>query len=468
MTGHRTAFLSLASIDGIFALAITCVCLTPTSELLANFSARHRSGISFTDAIFGVAFVLGWRYCLSTLKLSSSISAIPSRMGAIARGVLIMILPVMLFVSIYHRPALSVRNFVTLAFALFAFEVDRVFVMTYLVDRIAARDPRRAIIVGSGRRAGKAWREIRTRFHSSMAVVGFVDDRDPENMAPEIARRYIGRVDNLGDIMLKQVVDVVLLAMPIQSCYPQMQRAVGIAESIGVPVIYMGDIYSSSINDRGSNEEIFTELAPQQHHYVTRLLVKRVVDIVGSAICLILLAPVMLIIGIAIKLTSPGPAIFRQQRYGYRRRLFTMYKFRTMVEDAEALLSDLEHMNEASGPIFKIRNDPRITRIGKFLRNTSLDELPQFWNVLKGDMSIVGPRPMSVRDVSCFSDATLMRRFSVRGGITGLWQVSGRSHVGFDEWIALDVRYIESWSLRMDLGIICRTIGAVLKRSGAM
>jgi lipopolysaccharide/colanic/teichoic acid biosynthesis glycosyltransferase len=139
-----------------------------------------------------------------------------------------------------------------------------------------------------------------------------------------------------------------------------------------------------------------------------------------------------------------------------------------MVEDAETLLADLEHMNEAIGPIFKIRNDPRITRIGRFLRTTSLDELPQFWNVLKGDMSIVGPRPMSVRDVSSFSDATLMRRFSVRGGITGLWQVSGRSHVGFDDWIALDVRYIESWSLRMDLGIICRTIGAVLKRSGAM
>jgi lipopolysaccharide/colanic/teichoic acid biosynthesis glycosyltransferase len=139
-----------------------------------------------------------------------------------------------------------------------------------------------------------------------------------------------------------------------------------------------------------------------------------------------------------------------------------------MVVDAEAMLPTLEHMNEAVDPIFKIKNDPRVTPFGRFLRTTSLDELPQLWNVLRGEMSIVGIRPMSVRDVSRFNDATLLRRFSVKAGITGLWQVSGRSNVGFDEWIALDIRYIESWSLLMDLKIMCRTIGAVLKRSGAM
>jgi len=145
-----------------------------------------------------------------------------------------------------------------------------------------------------------------------------------------------------------------------------------------------------------------------------------------------------------------------------------MWKFRSMVKDAESLMGQLEAKNEASGPIFKIRNDPRVTPLGRLLRRTSLDELPQFWNVLKGDMSLVGPRPMSLRDVSFFSDAQLLRRFSVRPGMTGLWQVSGRSSFRFDRWIALDLDYIDHWSLVLDFKILARTLPAVLKRSGAV
>lgn len=145
-----------------------------------------------------------------------------------------------------------------------------------------------------------------------------------------------------------------------------------------------------------------------------------------------------------------------------------MYKFRSMVEDAPQLMAKLEAQNEARGPIFKITNDPRITRVGRFLRSTSLDELPQLLNVLKGDMSLVGPRPMSVRDVSLFSDAQLMRRFSVRPGVTGSSQVLARSSNDFDQWVSLDSSYIEDWSLALDLSILLRTIPAVLKRSGAV
>jgi len=195
---------------------------------------------------------------------------------------------------------------------------------------------------------------------------------------------------------------------------------------------------------------------------------KRIADVILAAIGLIVLSPLFLVIAIGIKVTSAGPVFFQQKRFGHRRRLFNMYKFRSMVVDAEAMLSQLEHVNEAEGPVFKMRHDPRITKFGKLLRRSSLDELPQLWNVLIGNMSLVGPRPMSIRDVSLFSESALMRRFSVQPGITGLWQVMGRSDTTFTELIRLDSHYIDEWSLRLDFQILLRTVTVVLTRSGAM
>jgi lipopolysaccharide/colanic/teichoic acid biosynthesis glycosyltransferase len=181
-----------------------------------------------------------------------------------------------------------------------------------------------------------------------------------------------------------------------------------------------------------------------------------------------LLSPLLCFIALAIKITSKGPVFFVQQRYGYRRRLFRMFKFRSMVTNAPQLMEQLEAANEASGPIFKIRQDPRITPLGRFLRATSLDELPQLWNVLIGNMSLVGPRPMSVRDVSRFNEATLMRRFTVKPGVTGLWQVSGRNALSFDTWIQMDFSYIDRWSLALDLEILARTVPVVFKGTGGV
>jgi exopolysaccharide biosynthesis polyprenyl glycosylphosphotransferase len=198
-----------------------------------------------------------------------------------------------------------------------------------------------------------------------------------------------------------------------------------------------------------------------------RLLAKRVVDLLGASALLLLCAPVLFVSAVAIKLTSPGPVFFHQDRYGWHRRRFRMFKLRTMVADAEALQSSLEEQNEASGPVFKIRDDPRVTPVGHILRRTSIDELPQLFNVLRGDMSLVGPRPLPIRDVHRFTEAALMRRFSVRPGITCLWQIGGRSEVGFDAWIQLDLKYIDEWSLWLDLLILCRTVPAVLRGTGA-
>ena len=194
---------------------------------------------------------------------------------------------------------------------------------------------------------------------------------------------------------------------------------------------------------------------------------KRALDLVVAGIALLLVLPTLIVASIAIKLTSPGPVFFLQERIGLNKRRFKIFKFRTMVQNAETLMAQLEKHNEVSGPVFKIKNDPRITSIGKFLRRSSIDELPQLLNVLKGDMSLVGPRPLPVRDYEGFNEDWQRRRFSVKPGITCLWQVGGRSGVSFNQWMLLDMQYMDEWSLWLDFKILFKTIPAVLKGSGA-
>jgi exopolysaccharide biosynthesis polyprenyl glycosylphosphotransferase len=196
-------------------------------------------------------------------------------------------------------------------------------------------------------------------------------------------------------------------------------------------------------------------------------LVKRIVDVALSSILLFLSSPLLIAAAALIKLTSKGPILFKQQRVGLHRRRFYIYKFRTMVTNAEKLMPSLEELNEAAGPVFKIKNDPRITPLGKWLRRSSIDELPQLFNVLKGDMSLVGPRPLPLRDYEGFNKDWQRRRFSVRPGITCLWQVNGRSNISFDHWMKLDLQYLDEWSLWLDAKILAQTIPAVMKGSGA-
>jgi lipopolysaccharide/colanic/teichoic acid biosynthesis glycosyltransferase len=194
--------------------------------------------------------------------------------------------------------------------------------------------------------------------------------------------------------------------------------------------------------------------------------VKRTFDLVGAVLLVVLLAPVMALAALAIKLSSRGPVLYRSMRPGIGGRAFSCLKFRTMVHGAEHLQDHLENRNELGGAIFKIRNDPRITSVGRFLRRWSLDELPQLLNVLRGDMSLVGPRPLPQRDYDRLDDWH-RKRYLVLPGMTGLWQVSGRSELDFDELVRLDFLYLERWSVFLDLTIILKTIPAVVRRRGA-
>jgi exopolysaccharide biosynthesis polyprenyl glycosylphosphotransferase len=325
---------------------------------------------------------------------------------------------------------------------------------------------RNAVIVGSGARGAAVREELRTHPEWDYNFLGFVDSNPRDVLGT--AEGLLGRINDLESILMQQVVDEVIIAVPAKTQYAAIERVISICERVGVQVQYWEELFEKSQRIHWHREKHdHRRIVLKMVHDDYRQRIKRAIDIGGALFGLVVGAPLFLVVAILIKITSKGPVLFRQERYGLGKRTFRIVKFRTMVENAEAAQATLEHMNQNSGPVFKIFKDPRVTKVGAFLRKTSIDELPQLINVLKGEMSLVGPRPLNKRDVSRFSAAWLMRRFSVKPGLTCLWQISGRSNVSFDRWIALDLHYIDHWSLQMDLKILALTLPAVIKGTGA-
>jgi len=336
------------------------------------------------------------------------------------------------------------------------------------VDRARHRHSRRALIVGSGLLARRAYRDLLADRSYRYEVVGFVDDPSDDLADNDHSHQMIATLQELEQILMREVIDEVVIALPIKSFYQQIQDVISVCERAGVKAKYGAHMFESAVafpryDAQGDRAFVAMHVAPDGY----RVVVKRVIDVVGGAAGLVLCAPLLLIVAAAIKLTSPGPIVYPQDRCGLTRRPFRMYKFRSMYADADKLQASLEDRNEANGPVFKIRNDPRITPLGRWLRKSSIDELPQLWNVLRGDMSLVGPRPLPWRDVHRITRPADMRRFSMRPGLTCLWQVQGRSKIGFERWVELDLEYIDSWSLALDARILARTIPAVLSGDGA-
>ena len=252
--------------------------------------------------------------------------------------------------------------------------------------------------------------------------------------------------------------------------FEQVEYVIRACELEGVEVWLIADFFSTQISRTSLDELLGRPLlifrtAPEAGW---QGLAKQLMDFLGAFVALVFLSLVFLIIAIAIKLTTHGPVFFRQERSGLSGAPFTLYKFRTMVTNAEQFKHELEAMNEMTGPVFKVTNDPRVTPIGKFLRKYSLDELPQLWNVLRGEMSLVGPRPLPVDEVKRFENLAHRRRLSVKPGLTCLWQISGRNQISdFKEWVRLDLEYIDNWSLWLDLKILIFTIPVVVRGTGA-
>jgi exopolysaccharide biosynthesis polyprenyl glycosylphosphotransferase len=331
------------------------------------------------------------------------------------------------------------------------------------------RTQHRVIIVGSGSRARELYNALSNDEEVIHEVVGFVDNKEEWSTGAPGGLR-LGTLDELEKMLMHQAIDELFVTLPVKSHYRDIQEVIRICERAGVRVTYDADIFSSllarpHLAEANGSPVVTMHTAPDPDDQ--RLLLKRAIDLAGASAGLIVLMPVMLVAAAAIKLTSAGPVIFAQERYGLNKRRFKMFKFRTMVADADKLQASLESRNEVEGPVFKIKNDPRVTPIGRLLRKTSIDELPQLLNVIRGEMSLVGPRPLPLRDVYRFTRPSDMRRFSVRPGLTCLWQISGRSSLGFTEWVRLDLEYIDDWSLALDLRILIKTIPAVLNGTGA-
>lgn len=327
----------------------------------------------------------------------------------------------------------------------------------------------KVLVVGTGKRAHHLTELLLNNCEWGVHIVGYLDT-NPKNIEVDLLNsKVIGTVDQIEEVLTGQVIDEVIMAVP-RSSLEYMEVVANACEEQGVRFRLMGDVFDlhvarAQLVQLGDIPLLTFDPVVQNRN---DLLTKRLLSLVLVIGTMPFTLPILGMIALAIKLEDGGPVFFHQQRVGLHKRQFPMFKFRSMVVNAEEKLKEIEHLNEAEGPIFKISNDPRITRIGRILRRTSLDELPQLINVFRGEMSLVGPRPMSTRDVGRFDKAIQRKRFSVRPGLTCLWQISGRSNLPFERWLELDLKYIDEWSLWLDFKILMLTIPAVIKGEGAV
>jgi exopolysaccharide biosynthesis polyprenyl glycosylphosphotransferase len=336
--------------------------------------------------------------------------------------------------------------------------------------RRRGRNLRNLVIVGCGPRGARLGAEIWKRPELGYMLLGYIDDfpppRSPLHGAPE---KLLGGLGDAESILSHSEVDEVMICLPLRSQYEAIARIISIASVRGLTVRMPADFFELKLVSAHVEhlDQIPIISLATSGPPAWDLFAKRAVDFALASIGLLLLAPVFVLVAAAVALDSPGPVFFGQERVGLCRRKFRMWKFRTMVEDAEALVAALEGFNEVSGAAFKMRSDPRVTRMGRLLRKLSLDELPQLLNVLIGDMSLVGPRPLPLRDVERLAEPWQQRRFSMKPGLTCLWQVNGRHEISFDHWMELDLQYIDRWSPSLDLEILMKTVPAVLRGAGA-
>jgi exopolysaccharide biosynthesis polyprenyl glycosylphosphotransferase len=329
------------------------------------------------------------------------------------------------------------------------------------------------LILGTNHRSVTFAQKLESNPDLGYRILGFIDEA--WSGTPEFLRTgYQLCGSNYSDLetyLRGNVVDEVAIYLPLRSQYEQALRVATLCEQQGITVRFDSDIFGLRLarpRSEWPEDAQQTTIYTGKNHDGWQFMLKRVLDFTLSLAMLALLLPFLILVGAIIKLTSDGPVFFLQERVGRNKRRFLIYKFRTMVPNAEQLLSELEHLNETDGAAFKVTSDPRVTRVGKYLRRTSIDELPQLINVLKGEMSLVGPRPLPIRDYENFNQDWQRRRFSVRPGITCLWQTCGRSLVTFDRWMELDMQYLDEWSFWLDIKILARTIPAVWKGSGAV
>ncbi len=355
----------------------------------------------------------------------------------------------------------------TLALVTASLCVRRLIYRTLMYRRFErGQDTRNVLIVGTGAEAHALRHHLESIRHLGYTFKGFIEFPGASSQMMSSSGDVVGTLDSLFQHARKQFVDEIFFTTPCERGIVQdvleKSRMHGVDLRV-IPDLYDGLAWNSPVEYIGQFPTI-----PLHRGHVPELgfVLKRVLDVLFSGTLLLVLSPFFILLGIAIKLESRGPVLYASDRIGKKGRVFRCFKFRTMVHDAERRRAEFMHMNERDGVLFKITNDPRITRLGRILRKYSLDELPQFINVLRGDMSVVGPRPPIASEVMEYKLSHL-RRLDVMPGITGLWQVQGRQDPSFDSYVSLDVTYIENWSIYLDIKILLRTIGVVFSGTGS-
>jgi len=461
----------MASAFLLAALAVmTSLHRTHSVTLAELFSMR----VKIQNLAIFALFMIGWHFVFSGFGLYKSrrLSDRRSEVLDVIKATSLGTVTIVVGAAIFH---------ITLATPLFLFVFwaastgatigSRLILRVVLVWlRRRGRNLRDVLIVGTNNRAVQFAGKLHSHPEMGYRVMGFVD-RDWSGMEAfrSSGHAVICDFDSVPQYLRSTVVDEVVMALPMRSFHYEASRIAAHCEEQGITVRMLSNLFdlklARSSAETWEGDALITHKTGRLEGWP--VVAKRAFDLVVSFSLLLFLSPLLVFTAILIKLTSSGPVFFKQKRLGLNKRRFHIYKFRTMVADAEQRMREVEHLNEVSGPVFKIKNDPRITPLGRFLRKTSIDELPQLLNVFLADMSLVGPRPLPVRDYEGFNEDWQRRRFSVKPGITCLWQVKGRSSIAFEQWMQLDLQYIDKWSLWLDMQILVWTIPAILKGSGA-
>lgn len=430
--------------------------------------------VKVSNAILFLALVLVWHltFRLQGLYRSRRIGLLVSEWWDVAKAVSLSTLLVSGVALLLRLQAVD-RSFLVVFFLVSLIGTILVRSLLRLIlgeVRRRGRNLRNLVIVGSGARGARLGAEIWQRPELGYLLLGYIDDlpapRSPLHGGQE---RLLGGLSDAESILSRLEVDEVMICLPLRSQYEAIARIIAIASVRGLAVRMPADFFELRLVNAHVEQldQIPIVSLATSGPSPWDLLGKGAIDVALAGLGLLLLAPLFVLIAVAVRLDSPGPVFFRQERIGLGRRKFGMWKFRTMVQDAEARVAALEGSNEVHGAAFKMARDPRVTRVGRLLRKLSLDELPQLLNVLTGDMSLVGPRPLPVRDVERIAEPWQQRRFSMKPGLTCLWQVNGRHDISFDHWMELDLQYIDHWSPGLDLEIMMKTVPAVLRGTGA-
>ena len=461
-----TLRLGLMAGDGITAAIVFLLISVVRFGDGAWITFWRRTGIDIRVAavVFGVGWVIAlWYHGLYRLRVRWQLR---TEAKDIARSTVLVGAITLALLFIFHQDSVS-RLFLLALFVtqpLVTFTERWVLRSVFGFLRSRGFNKRYMLIVGTGRLAQDFANLVEARAGLGIEVIGHLSV--PNGGQSEVTRPILGTLDEIEEIFHSNVVDEVAACLPEEAAH-YLEPVASVAADEGKTVRIPIDPHEGATLD--AREEEFEGLMVRSlvhdSHRDAGLVVKRLIDIVGATVGLVLFSPVLLVTALVIRLRDGSPVIFRQTRVGLHGRPFTIAKFRTMEPDAEERLPEVAHLNELQGAAFKATNDPRLSSVGGFLRRTSIDELPQLWNVLRGEMSLVGPRPPLPSEVVEY-DIWHRRRLSMKPGITGLWQVESREEPDFDRWVELDLTYIDRWTLWLDLSIMLRTMPSVLMARG--